>query len=124
MACADIIGRWIESILVVDTTDDVIVDPPLRIFTVTAGKFMGRFTGDAADFDVDCKTNGPQTTIEFTRTHPDGTTTKYSGRVVSFGSRGVGIIRGRFERNTPAILARERAILAMTNGDWETEKPT
>lgn len=125
MACADIVGRWIESILVVDTTDVVIVDPPMRILTLSGERFTGRFTGDTADFEGECTTSGQKALIEIRRTHPDGTTTKYNGRVVGFGSRGVaGIIRGRFERNTPERLARERKIRAVTNGDWETEKPT
>jgi hypothetical protein len=124
MTCADIIGRWIESILVVDTSDDILVDPPMRIFTVADGTVKGRFTGDHVDFDVNCRTNGQRTTIDFTRTHTDGTTTTYEGRVVSFGSRGVGVIRGRFVRNMPALLAEELNLLTSTNGDWETEKPT
>lgn len=125
MACADIVGSWIESILVVDTTDDVIVDPSLRISMVAGGTFKGRFTGDFADFVVTCNTNGAKMTIEFTRTHDDGTTTNYRGIVVSFGSRGVvGIIRGRFKRTMSAALAGERDLLDVTNGDWETEKPT
>lgn len=124
MACADIVGRWIEGILVVDSTDDVLFDPSMRFTEVSSQTYRVKFTGDSADFPVKCETNGNKTTIEFTRTHNDKTTTTYSGRVVDFGARGTGIIRGRFVRNTPAELARERGILAQTSGDWETEKPT
>jgi hypothetical protein len=124
MACNDILGRWIESLLVVDTTDDVLVDPPMTIFLNAEGKRRVKFTGDHADFEVTCDDTTPKTLIEFTRTHNDQVTTKYSGRVVPFGSRGTGIIRGRFTRTTPQALAEERRVAAVTNGDWETEKPT
>lgn len=123
MACADIVGKWIEGVLVVDITDDVLFDPSMRI-SLDSGNYKVKFTGDNGEFPVKCETNGNKTTIEFTRTHDDKTTTTYSGRVVDFGARGTGIIRGRFKRNTPTDLATERGILAQTGGDWETEKPT
>lgn len=121
MACRDIVGDdWIVGLLVVDSTDEVIFDPPLEI-TDTGSEFRGIFRDDNHDFHVDCDETGSKTVIKFTRTHNDGTTTDYKGTVVEFGDRGtVGIIRGKFKRKT----LRQDRTLAEKNGDWETERPT
>jgi hypothetical protein len=122
MSCNDTIGDdWIRGLLVVDSTDEVMIDPELEISNPSGSQLVGVFRApDERPFDIECRETGSTTMISFTRTHPDGTTTEYRGRVISFGDRAfVGIIRGRFSRD---ILRESRRV--RINGDWETERPT
>jgi hypothetical protein len=123
MPCNDLIGAdWIPGLLVVDGGDEVIIDPPLEISNPSGSQLVGVFSeAGETEFNVTCRETGPVLMINFTRVHPDGrTTTDYRGRVVGFGDRAfVGVIRGRFQRNT----LRDGRLVPI-NGDWETERPT
>lgn len=124
MACDDIVGSgWIAGLLVVDSTDEVIIDPKMDT-TKTGATFFGKFqaTGEQ-QFTITCQElGGGRSRISFTRTHPGGLiTTHYTGIVIRFGSRAqIGVIRGRFRRETFV----ENAPKLVVNGDWETERPT
>lgn len=119
MACSEIEGNWIVGVLV-DGSDNVELDPILRI-SKPSSKLIGRFDGAGEiDFEIDCDDSGSKTKIEFTRIH-GGTTTEYKGKVAAFGTRAkVGIIKGTFTRHKVGVEGRKET----TNGDWETEKPT
>ena len=125
MACSNVDGDFAAPLLFIDGTDNTLDDPILRILQPpdASGVFSGRFDGDTADFTGQCTPHGQQTVIVITRTHTDGTSTTYRGRVVRVPPRNKTFIRGRFVRTMPNAAGRV-AELSVVTGDWETEQPT
>jgi hypothetical protein len=127
VTCVDLIGPdWLPGILVVTHGDDedVDFDPQLSIDNPTGSQFKGHFEGDTTPpFDVECTPiNTNKLRIGFLRTHNDGSTTRYDGKVIRLPSRrgSVGVVRGTFRRTT---IHADRTN-TVTVGDWETERPT
>ena len=127
LTCNDLIGPdWLPGILLIPhgpDDEEVLFDPQLAISNPSGTQLIGQFLGDTRPFNIECDPINPnKLKIGFTRTHNDGTTTRYDGRVVRLPpNRGsVGIVRGRFRR--PAVGPGPANVVV--NGDWETEKPT
>lgn len=125
VSCSDIEGKWLNSLLISDTTEDVLEDDGiLKLGRPDAsGDFTGEHftTGDKIDGHCDGSVNGMPPHIKMRRTHSDGRTiTEYEGRVARSGLRGSVIVKGRFSRLTKdGIRAADNVA-----GDWQTEKPT
>lgn len=121
ITCDQMIGDdWLEGILVADGSEEIMMDPQLLV--TFDGTLKGEFRDTGEDpFVITCAVTGSRLSVSFTRTHTDGTTTDYRGKAVDINPRGVvGIIKGRFTRRT----LRAENTLVVTNGDWETERPT
>ena len=90
------------------------------------GFFRGRFRveggADLPDELIDGRftSNGSRPEIVFTRKHPGGTVTNYSGRVFEVAGETTVMIRGKFTRTTTSA----DGTVTLASGDYETEKPT
>lgn len=122
ITCDHMIGDdWLEGILVVDGSEEVMMDPQLLVTFDGTLKGVFRDTGEDR-FVITCEPAGSKLKVSFTRVHRDGKTTDYRGKAVDIGPRRgvVGIIKGRFTRRT----LRADKTLEEISGDWETERPT
>lgn len=121
MACNDVDDRFNSGRLTPDTPGTVQNDPFLT-FSPAGGGIVVTFDDDPHNpFNVTCTPIGQLSVIQFTRIQPGPpqVTTEYTGLVARISAKGVVRIRGRFVRTTGAPAAA-----AVTEGDWETEKPT
>ena len=122
-------NNWRNARLLFDDTAKAEQDALLVLETPNAddGFFEGFFRDRTTlqrlpDELVDgrCTPNGLRPLIVFTRKHPEGTVTSYSGKVIEVANDTTVMIRGRFTRTT----TNADGTVALASGDYETEKPT
>lgn len=128
MACANLEGNnYVPIRLLFDGTNEAVQDARIELDRPNAqGNFTGRFKDLASGAVIDQLTNGhcervnQIDTISFTRNHDDGSTTQYTGRVITLQGATDVYLRGRFTRTT---ITPASPVTTMS-GDYETEKPT